>query len=123
MISLYYILFYKSNKALYIEVIEMTYENTEKAVHEAADILETLAGKKYHEYFVAAAPVEHGERYAKHFIIDTNASPSAVIAMVAEAIIREAEFMGDEPEGVLRHVASRIRHRVKEERGNDEEAH
>lgn len=40
-----------------------------------------------------------------------------------EAIIREAEFMGDEPEGVLRHVASRIRHRVKEERGNDEEAH
>ena len=43
--------------------------------------------------------------------------------MVAEAIIREAEFMGDEPEGVLRHVASRIRHRVKEERGNDEEAH
>lgn len=92
----------------------MTYENTEKAVHEAADILKTLAGKKYHEYFVAAAPVEHGERYAKHFIIDTNASPSAVFAMVAEAIIREAEIMGDEPEEVLRHVASRIRHRVKE---------
>lgn len=39
----------------------MTYENTEKAAHEAAEILETLAGKKYHEYFVAAAPVEHGE--------------------------------------------------------------
>ena len=88
----------------------MTYENTEKAVHEAAGILEELAGKKYHEYFVAAAPVEHGERYAKHFIVETNASPSAVIAMVAEAIIREAEFMGDEPEEVLRHVASRIKH-------------
>lgn len=40
----------------------MTYENTEKAVHEAADIHEELAGKKYHEYFIAAAPVEHGER-------------------------------------------------------------
>ena len=99
------------------------YEDTEKSVHEAAAILKTLAGKKYHEYFVAAAPVEHGERYAKHFIVDTNASPSAVFAMVAEAIIREAEFMGDEPEGVLRHVASRIKHRVKEERGDDEEAH
>lgn len=91
------------------------YENTEKAVHEAADVLEALAGKKYHEYFVAAAPVEHGERYAKHFVIDTNASPSAVIAMVAEAIIREAEFMGDEPEDVLRHIASRIRHARNEE--------
>lgn len=90
------------------------YEDTEKSVHEAAAILKTLAGKKYHEYFVAAAPVEHGERYAKHFIVDTNASPSAVISMVAEAIIREADLMGDDPEEVLRHVASRIRHRVKE---------
>ncbi|MGN8835391.1 hypothetical protein ACTNCI_00090 [Mitsuokella jalaludinii] len=90
------------------------YENTEKSVHEAAAILKTLAGTKYHEYFVAAAPVEHGERYAKHFIVDTNASPSAVFAMVAEAIIREAEIMGDEPEEVLRHVASRVKHRAKE---------
>lgn len=90
------------------------YEETEKSVHEAAAILKTLAGKKYHEYFVAAAPVEHGERYAKHFIVDTNASPSAVFAMVAEAIIREAEIMGDEPEEVLRHVASRAKHRAKE---------
>lgn len=90
------------------------YEDTEKSVHEAAAILKTLAGKKYHEYFVAAAPVEHGERYAKHFIVDTNASPSAVFAMVAETIIREAEIMGDEPEEVLRHVASRVKHRAKE---------
>lgn len=90
------------------------YEETEKSVHEAAAILKTLAGKKYHEYFVAAAPVEHGERYAKHFIVDTNASPSAVFAMVAEAIIRAAEIMGDEPEEVLRHVASRVKHRAKE---------
>lgn len=95
------------------------YEDTEKSVHEAAAILKTLAGKKYHEYFVAAAPVEHGERYAKHFIIDTNASPSAVITMVAEAIIREAELMGDEPEEVLRHVASRIKRR-KRNRMNDD---
>ena len=58
--------------------------------------------------------IEHGERYAKHFIVDTNASPSAVFAMVAEAIIREAEIMGDEPEEVLRHVASRVKHRAKE---------
>ena len=90
------------------------YEGTEKSVHEAAEILKTLAGKKCHEYFVAAAPVEHGERYAKHFIVDTNASPSAVFAMVAEAIIREDEIMGDEPEEVLRHVASRVKHRAKE---------
>lgn len=48
----------------------MTYENTEKAVHEAADIL-------------------------------------------------EAEFMGDEPEEVLRHVASRIKHRAKEAKKDD----
>ena len=36
------------------------------------------------------------------------------VCMVAEAIIREAELMGDEPEEVLRHVASRIKHRAKE---------
>lgn len=90
------------------------YEETEKSVHEAAAILKTLAGKKYHEYFVAAAPVEHGERYAKHFIVDTNASPSAVFAMVAEAIMAKTALMGDEPEEVLRHVASRIKHRTKE---------
>lgn len=96
------------------------YEETEKSVHEAAAILKTLAGKKYHEYFVAAAPVEHGERYAKHFIVDTNASPSAVFAMVAEAIIRGAEIMGDEPEEVLRHVASRVKHRAKEAKQDEQ---
>lgn len=92
------------------------YEDTEKTVHEAAAILQTLAGKKYHEYFVTATPAGRG----KHFVGDSNASPSTIIAMVSGTILVVARQTGVEPMAVLHEVMEWIDNWLEQNGKGDE---
>lgn len=96
----------RSDTAVEIELSDDLVNETTKV---AAELLSKLNAVMYHEYFVAASPVENGERAAKDFCIENHTTPLSFANLVAESIVKMEQRNNVSADALLHRITTVVK--------------